>query len=64
LPVTCRCTPPFSGGQVPAKRQNALKMPSFKVLYFIKAEFSAIFFGQLICSHWQKSENIFDENRK
>jgi hypothetical protein len=40
--------------------QNA----DFKVLYFIKAEISAIFFGQLIFSHWQKSENIFDENRK
>jgi hypothetical protein len=37
---------------------------NFKILYFIKAESSAIFFGQLICSHWQKSENIFDENRK
>jgi hypothetical protein len=33
-------------------------------LYFIKAEFSAIFFGELICRHRQKSENIFDENRK
>jgi hypothetical protein len=36
----------------------------FTGLYFIKAEFTAIFFGQLICSHWQKSKNIFDENRK
>ena len=64
LPVACRCTPPFSGGQVPAKRQNALKMPASKFYILSKLNSAQFFIGQLICSRWQKSENIFDENRK
>ena len=36
----------------------------FADLYFIKLEFSALIFGLLAHKRLQKSENIFDENRK
>ena len=36
----------------------------FADLYFIKLEFSALIFGLLAHKWLQKSENIFDENRK
>jgi hypothetical protein len=39
-------------------------MPASQTYILSKLSSAQFFVGQLICSHWQKSGNIFNENQK
>jgi hypothetical protein len=47
-----------------SQKVKCAQMPASQIYILSKLNSAQFFVGQLICSHWQKSGNIFDENRK